>query len=486
MSFLDSHVREIGSRAEAPSPIQNLSPRLDRPNRKGFGAELMKRNRFLRGCLVVILFFAALFLACWFWVDIPFASHDLGREWARAEKNGFPLTADALKPPVPVRPEDNAAPLLGRAVALVDSRFAWQLQTLEQPVKAHGPTPAQRDGAIAKAGPALDLLAKAVEKPRLWVQRDYDLLIELQFPEYKVYKGLVHALCVRAEAKALKGDLPGAISDLRVGRRLSVLISTEPTLIGQLVAIALDKLVDLRVERIGALLIANAPELALLRKQVVEADPLETDLRIALRAEMYRSLTITRNGHRYGMGFNRRTDAQDEQPVIDKSAPIVRTGQPTAILARADLARAMAGWNDLLESPEWRSGSALPISRVQQRIAERLYEQGAHKLSYLAIGELLPEFTYAGSTLVQADEQRVTLDCLLKALEYHALHGSYPRTLAQAGADAPDPFLEAGRLTYMATPSSVKVWSVGRNGKDDGGDPTDGKDVVAMYPPRRE
>jgi hypothetical protein len=74
---------------------------------------------------------------------------------------------------------------------------------------------------------------------------------------------------------------------------------------------------------------------------------------------------------------------------------------------------------------------------------------------------------------------------LLLVLEYHAVHKQFPTTLKEAGADAPDPFLKDTPLHYAAGDRTVKVWSVGKNGKDDCGEPKKNADVVAMYPPRK-
>jgi hypothetical protein len=447
-----------------------------------------KRKNARRGCLVAIFILAVIVLpTCWFVIDIPFASHDMDREWARAQKNGFPLTADALKPAVPVRPEDNAAPLLKQALALVDARLDLQLQSLDKSVKAGGPTPTRREQILSRAAPALDVLAKAVEKPRLWADRDYDLYIEQQFPEYKACKGLVRALCVRAEERAATGDLAGAGRDLRVGRRLAALIATDPPMLARFVAMALDKMLDLRVERIAAGLGRNASALTALRKQAVEANPLHLDFRSALRTEMYCGLALTRNARRYGIGFGRRedTDSDSNRMYVDKTAPIERKGPPTTIFARASEARALEGWNDLLESSEWQSGDALAISRAEARIEADMDRRFTHRLSYSLIAVLFPVFSEAGKALLRAEAQRGVVDSLLKVLEYRARHGAFPKTLAAAGADAADPFAKGRHLLYLATSTSAKVWSVGVNGVDDGGNSKNDKDIVAMYPPRR-
>jgi hypothetical protein len=39
-------------------------------------------------------------------------------------------------------------------------------------------------------------------------------------------------------------------------------------------------------------------------------------------------------------------------------------------------------------------------------------------------------------------------------------------------------------LHYVATAGSAKVWSVGPDGKDDGGDYRENRDIVSVYPAR--
>jgi hypothetical protein len=54
--------------------------------------------------------------------------------------------------------------------------------------------------------------------------------------------------------------------------------------------------------------------------------------------------------------------------------------------------------------------------------------------------------------------------------------------LAEAGADTRDPFKKEASLHYKTDGKTIKIWSIGRNRKDDDGNPKNLKDISVDYP----
>lgn len=79
---------------------------------------------------------------------------------------------------------------------------------------------------------------------------------------------------------------------------------------------------------------------------------------------------------------------------------------------------------------------------------------------------------------VKKETQTALLLCQLALQTYHAEHHAYPPTLAALTPGylsklPDDPFATSGSFGYRRTPTGYLLYSVGPNGKDDGGKTSD-------------
>jgi hypothetical protein len=428
-----------------------------------------------------ILFLAA-FLLSYFVVDFPFAAAGLNREVARAKVNKIPMVREDLNPNPPVKPDENAAPLmvqiarnaLGdfnhvREKISPDARDADEIRELDN---------------LKAAEKHLPAFLEANKKPSYWVDRDYDESVNLLFPEFSGFKDFSKALATRARLRAEKGDLQGSIDDLNAGLQISRHLSEEPTLIGQLVSIAIYSIESNAVAKVASNFSNDAKSLERLRREVVEKSTPPDDFDKALRGEVYMEIALLRNMQRYRgyRGIQDLADGREPKPRPD--IPLQRSGMPKGIVARAFMARCLGYWNHVMESTAWKERDWANLGPDMDKYALQHDISKTHHLSDSFNSIFMPVFGAAGRSYAGAEAYKRVTRSLLLVMEYSAKNHRFPTDLKQAGAEADDPYLHGVKLRYQSDGKSAKVWSVGKDGKDDGGEKKKAKDIVAMYPSR--
>jgi hypothetical protein len=456
----------------------------------GPDAKVIKRI----GCtgMVLVLLFLGYFI-CWRWLDFPFASRALEKEWTRAQKNGIPLTRDDLKPNPPLAVKDNAAPIL-RDIALKIVKD--QEAPKNEPKTKEPSTPeAQADQAeraiLARVEPYLAAITKASKMPGFFSDYDWDLGYELIFPELTGYKEMCKALGMRARLRNAKGDFAGAIQDIQTGFRLAQLVSQERLLlIGLLVSIAMYQIEAVAVETLAEQVSQDPAKLKRLRTVVLDPTTPPSDFQAALKSEMYNAVVVLRNIKRYGGSYRfmksiSNTSGDSDPMYVNKSIAIRRTGKPEGMIPRAFLARYLNYWNTVIESKAWKSPDLLNLGHAMDKLAEERSVQKTGQVSDFLNTILLPVFSGAGSAVVKAEAKKRTVHSLILVLEYNAKNHRFPKNLKEAGAEAEDPFIKGAPLHYKTDGKSVQIWSVGQDKKDDGGDRNQNEDVVSSYPVKK-
>lgn len=90
---------------------------------------------------------------------------------------------------------------------------------------------------------------------------------------------------------------------------------------------------------------------------------------------------------------------------------------------------------------------------------------------------VIPPFVLPVDAAARSKTQRVLFEALLDALDAP----TPPKSLPLTEPDAIDPF--SGKpYRYEASAKSIRIWSVGANGKDDGGTNVKGKDIAVLWP----
>lgn len=422
--------------------------------------------------------------------DYPYAARELDAAVAEAKQLGLPWEAKDLAPNPPVREAENAAPLLIPVFKALDSQAPAGRVRNEAINKAAGAnaTPAQRQAALKENGSVLANLDRALQKDRFWMDRDWDEGAALLFPEYAATKSAVKLLTVRAEVKREAGNFHGAADDLAKAQRLARMIGEEPILIAGLVNLACESIVYREVEELIEK--GMRQPAALKEAERLLATSLPRDLFAQhLRGEVYMGIATIRNLRRSG-GIESLTNMGEmgsSEP--DPSIPLLRTGVPQSVAERAFLARHLQAWSLIFR--DIRSGRGpLEISRRADAIAQEMEEK--RTASHVLNAILFPVFSQAGAAYVRVEANRRALQGLSKVVAYRTRTGRCPATLAAAGFNETDPF-DGKPMRMVVKGEQVRVYSVGADGKDDGGvmAQEQGKspqaqgvanDVAAIYP----
>jgi len=134
---------------------------------------------------------------------------------------------------------------------------------------------------------------------------------------------------------------------------------------------------------------------------------------------------------------------------------------------RAAKALMLRSWNDLAESLD-KSWPSWPKTYAAAKESSKRGNFGtkADRTPEKAIARAFaPAFLGAVTTGQSLEARRQLLSAWLRVFEHKARHGEFPDTL---DAELADPY-SGGRLSYHRTGESISLYSVGADGKDDGG-----------------
>lgn len=412
-----------------------------------------------------------------FW-DFGQAASELPQAIRDYRAQSLPWTAAALERNVP--DGENAAHLLRRAIGVLpgpSTRSAFDTATFSGAVSFD----------LAPFKPSLRIVHQAVRYPKLDFHRDWDQGPLLLFSEGPQIKRLTKALAMRAEQRAAKGDHAGAIRDLDDARRLAALAGQEQTLIAGLVSVACETNVLAASERCLAHGATSPEALAKYRDWLSNPPPLP-DMVQAMGFEIYSSLVFVRNIDRLG-GLKSSNPLRDfdfmasEEGIATPSEGMRRDGVPPAVRARAYMARHHQSWAELYRRTNGLRADGPTVKRVWLEIDERNYR--SRGWSYQLGSILFPTFIQAMATPRKLQSSRNKALALAKVLELKQRTGRWPTSVSE------DDALGKGPLLARFDGKRFRVWSVGRNGIDDGGITSEearavGKksdDLVAAYPP---
>lgn len=409
--------------------------------------------------------------------DIPSASGELPAAVAEYQKTGLPFVAAELVP-TKVAPERNAADAVRAAIKAMPPKKA-EKDLLDAAKFKVSPKTA---GAVAPYAASLEILQSAVHRPQLNFARDWDLGPQLLFPEYASLKVLSRAAATRAALEASRGDDDAALKDLTLARQIAVWAGEEPSLIAMLVRISSESITLSGLERCLDVSVNDPRRIARYQDWLRQSPPLPK-FGQALRGEAYLGISTARNLELFGGLKSFSTLDNGEMPKVDPTQ-LRRSGLPDETKSRAFLARHLQSWTKLYRAT---NGFEMPPKDlVTQMDTFVMNMEGEKGLSYVYPRILMPVFSGAGYAIVQLDARRAVQAGLAEAMTTHAQTGHWPTKVSTL-----DPFTKKPLLIRIKGPQ-IRVHSVGRDGKDNGGlfrgEPAaKGKivDEVAVYPPLR-
>lgn len=398
-----------------------------------------KRTWMILGSVATLTIVGGLVVGCVTGIgayDLPGYSRSLEANLAESKKLGFPTTsAELLGPAIPV--DQNA---------WLDIR---DLGVKLEEVRSASEKPDDYTALANSQSSLLDdvrtvLLAKKGWRP----ERDYDLGPNVLLPELAFVKSLAKAFKARAESRAARGDVDGALSDLGTMRMLSHRVAQEPFLISLLVAVAVNSLQYRAVETIADAWSERPGQLERLAASIAESQE-SFDIGPALDGEFYMTLATARNLGAFG-GMDALYDS-GSIPKIDPTK-LKRTGVPSGMFERASLSYSAAAFNHARQQNNAGVRSSFP------KVPE------PPTLSALLASVMTPVYEDAYKAVVSAEAKAAVAMAFLR--ELGALRrGSELVKLPK------DPFAPGHMLLVKRGAGWLIVWSVGPDGKDEGGWP---------------
>lgn len=434
----------------------------------------------------VALFFGAVaFVGCYSGIgpyDLPPKSRALEETLAVSKSLGLPMTQAELVGDVPPDDENAAIEVLA-TIERIDFSNSAALTGRTGTDKVAQDT---RDAWLRANSERLDEIKTAVAKKPGWhVGRDYDLGPSLLFPDFSKIKNVARGLFTRSVIAADRGDIEAALSDFRTIRDIARRLSSEPSLIALLVAIATDTIALRSVVYLADAFEGNASALARLEEAITETSH-RLDAFAGIRGEFYLQLHISRNLRDYGGlgGIAESMTGESSKPI--DPGKIKRDGVPSGLMARASMTSFADTWNQVLKrhlrdgavERGWGADMASRCKTMESRM----------RVSEILAMIIMPVYEQTDNALINDDVMQDIAVAFVRAMRHRAATGSWPKNLAAIDAEFDDPFSPGRPIQMSASGGEMRVWSVGRDRVDNAGSaPTATNkegDTVFKWPPK--
>jgi hypothetical protein len=338
--------------------------------------------------------------------------------------------------------------------------------------------------ALSVAETEFAAICEASHRPYTRFPVHWDEGFSALLPHLAKFKSLSRFASIRAQARLAAGDVAGAFADAQCGFRLAGALREEPFLISQLVRFAQEAIAAQTVwHGIAAHRWADA-QLQEFQRHLSQADYLR-DLAMALEGERSGSLSVMDRWATSARQLREEASALGITDSADIPQGIAASSAGTPMFPR--------GW---IRQNQAALATGLQL-RIEQtrRLATNAHAQGfadaLREFNADADGEralisartspynifvklLLPALDKAMLKGARAN-QTARMAAAGCALERHRLkHGSYPESLAalvpEFVPEIPRDLMDGQPLRYARTDEGLfRLWSVGDDGKDNGG-----------------
>ncbi len=314
---------------------------------------------------------------------------------------------------------------------------------------------------------------------------EQSLLMNGLLPDLSLIRSFSRWLAFDAIVAAKRGDSGRAVDSIRTIRRLARQLDHEPDLISYLVAIAVDSLAAVTVERMIEAhadvfsrddLTALAHEISTAHRSV-PASVLDSE-RMMFEDFLQRAFTddghgdghITREGFRlYGSMVDFRTNPADVGEVMDFKS-VSDTVASLATLSRTELSKASRDYLNLVRSD---LDAGYEVYRGRGFASERWVESNEGRRSLDPVLQLIPSF---GRAIDSQNKFLVRIDSALAviAMEQYrrdsgAWAGSFDVLVPRYLPLAPEDPFTGDPLRLKITDDGPVIYSVGPDRDDDGG-----------------
>jgi len=407
------------------------------------------------------VFFCASLVVGVVWLEARYlgltsASDQLAEQLRLAHLEGLPVEPNDLRRHS-VPDSENAANgimnLYYQAKALPDD--PWSVLTQFGAVLS---TDRQLKEALMELEPLVPVAESFSLRPNLDLHCQWERGPDLMFPELSATRESVRWMVKRSHFEAVANNLGQAERSLIIAARLVQLISEVPTSIAFSWRIGSESQVLLEVANLARQLKGNQFSVRTGEEVLSALGPMPdprfslgfdvVQCRIALREIPYWEETHSRSGPMYDdVGFGGEKYLLRIRSVSDLNDAII-------VANFRAIARAL---------PKDLSNPGSARSRLK-KLNNEIENQGG--LDHLALGPTFDPTDRLCSCLARRRVVQAGLEILMQKTRV----AEFPATWAKAGPDGIDPF--TGKpLIYRRTPNGFVVYSVDRDGKDDGGRP---------------
>lgn len=304
--------------------------------------------------------------------------------------------------------------------------------------------------------------------------------IDTLFPEYSYMKEAVKLLAMRARLEAAKGDPLKAMRTLDSGARATAQVGQESILIAKLVQIADQAIVLRAAQEVLADYGRRADVRAAARKVLADLGP-PPNMKDGMKGEwMFQRLAVRdiASGKMSMQEFGQLSSGGSEGSSPDLGAAVFALSMKTpAGRAKQELAVTRL----FLDYYEGLPDDATEVKRARKasRDIDARLAGGGVELTLAKI--IMPVFAQANDAAAKAVAERRAFAALLTTLDQPTI----PKWLPAKGTESLDPFT-GEPLCYQKKGDTIRIWSVGPDGMDDGGllKETDGSSDVTVYWPR--
>ncbi len=338
---------------------------------------------------------------------------------------------------------------------LLDRRTAWSDET------------SGRIGEyVAMNGEALALAREAVQRPLCRYPVDLTYGMEAELPHLSKLKSLARAAGLRAAIAANEGHQTDWPSDVRLMLQLATTLDHEPTLLSQLVR---DAIITIAVKTTERCLNSAAAHGAICGLIEAFGGAVSTNgIRIGLIGERASASPVFRMSR--AEAHQRDSLAETESPKI-KPPPLAGGGNPLMWVS-GFFERDLSFYLSAMETNIGLAALPPPASLVLTNVSEQLRGTASRRGYFFSTITL----TAIEKAIVRDAQTRAHIRLVQAALAvecYRVLHHDLPENLADLTpailAVVPaDPFT-GGPLRYRRTDNGFVLYSVDRDGLDNGG-----------------
>lgn len=415
--------------------------------------------------IVAVLVLFGIPWSVWLGLDAKY-SRELEAELAKVRAAGEPLTMAEAAPRAD-SPETNAATLylqvfqvsFDAATAASNQKTGLNRYQIPSDWKTGDMTTADLMRPVL-ADPQcqadLRVVRQASLRPQCAFPARWEDGPDVLFPHMAQTRQATRLAAAQAMLSAKDGQPGEAVDWLCTGYRMADHASLEPTLIGQLVAIAILAITNRAAESILNTVGLTPAQTARLRS-AVDRLRLADRFHRALLGERAMGLTAFRR-MREEPGYLARLGGSSDTPGLGALA-LMGSGvfAPYMKLEEANYLRDMTAMVEQARRPSREAAGQASTEQIRPGFGNMLS------------ATMVPVF---GKASLKRDQALAELDLLRTALElkaYRTAHGSYPPRLPAPGVTLREDILSGKPLGYRRTDKGFVLWSVGPNLQDDGG-----------------